>query len=124
MNFAKASYVILAFILFSALAGCGSDDAIPSTPNFVNLQSDSGDYIGGGQTYSYNQANAKMVVSATGGHISISIDGDQKWSGDFQCPSSLNQLQVGRYDNLQRYPNHDPIKGALTGPVKGVAVIH
>lgn len=119
MNIAKASFVIMVFILSAALAGCGSDGAVQSAPNFVNLQSDSGDYIGGGQTYTYDQTNAKMVVSATGGHISISIDGDQKWSGDFQVPSSLNQLQVGRYENLQRYPFHDPLKGGLNWSGEG-----
>lgn len=121
MNFPKASFMILAIIVIITLAGCGSDGSVQSAPNFVNLQSDSGDYIGAGQTYTYDQANAKMVVSATGGHLSISIDGDQKWSGDFQVPSSLNQLQIGRYDNLQRYPDHDPVKGGLNWSGEGRA---
>jgi hypothetical protein len=121
MKFEKASYLILAVILTIVLAGCGGGGggSVQPAANSVSLQSDSGDYIGGGQTYTYSQANAKMVVSATAGCLSISIDGDQKWSGDFQVPSTLNQLQVGRYDNLQRYPYHDPAKGGLNWSGQG-----
>jgi hypothetical protein len=119
MNLTRLLLLILAVLLTITLAGCGSDNSAQTAANFVNLQSDSGDYIGGGQTYTYNQANAKMVVSATGGYLSVRIDGDQTWSGDFQVPNSLNQLQVGRYDNLQRYPFNDPEKGGLNWSGEG-----
>src|SRR5438445_5718292 len=97
-----------------AAAACGSDKSgitgvggSPS-PNFVQLQSDPGDYIGGGQTYNYTQASAILTVTANGGHLSVSISGDQQWSGDFQSPSALTQLQPGTYSGLQRYPFNDP----------------
>ncbi|MDQ5987616.1 MAG: hypothetical protein CSYNP_03361 [Syntrophus sp. SKADARSKE-3] len=77
-------------------------------PNYINLQSDYGDYIGGGRTYNYTNSNAKIVVSANRGYLSISIDGDENWNGDFQCPSYLTQLQSGTYSNLQRYPIYKP----------------
>src|SRR5207244_4091416 len=58
-----------------AAAACGSDKSgitgvggSPS-PNFVQLQSDPGDYIGGGQTYNYTQASAILTVTANGGHL-------------------------------------------------------
>jgi hypothetical protein len=80
----------------------------------VHLESDVGDYIGGGQTYTYTQANATITVAASGGHLSIGIAGDQGWSGDFQMPSAVNQLEPGNYAGLQRYPFNDPAKGGLS----------
>lgn len=80
---------------------------------YAQLQSDPGDYIGGGQNYNYTQAAAVFTVTASGGHLSISVQGAQQWSGDFQLPDSLNQLVPGNYTDLQRYTFHDPAKGGL-----------
>ena len=77
-------------------------------PNYINLQSDYGDYIGGGQTYGYTNVNAQIIVSTTGGLLSVTINGDQQWWGDFHEPSSLTQLQPGTYSNLHRYPFYTP----------------
>jgi hypothetical protein len=82
------------------------------SPNFVRLASDAGDYIGAGETYDYSQANAVLTVTATGGHLSLTIRGDQWWYGDFATPSSITRLQTGQYD-AQRYPFNDPAKGGL-----------
>ncbi len=111
---------VLVLLAAAAAAGCGSDKSGPTgplghpSPNYVRLQSDAGDYIGGGQSYAYSQADAVITVAASGGHLSIGISGDQGWSGDFQMPSALNQLQPGNYTDLQRYPFHDPAKGGLS----------
>lgn len=83
-------------------------------PNYVSLQSDSGNYIGQGKTYNYTQANAGISVSVTGDHLSIIIDEDQEWWCDFQVPNSLSQLQTGYYGNLTRYPFNDPTLGDLS----------
>ncbi|MGA2553489.1 MAG: hypothetical protein ABSF20_01750, partial [Smithella sp.] len=82
-------------------------------PNYVSLQSDSGDYIGQGKMYNYTRANATITVSATTVHLSISIAGDEDWWGDFQVPNNLSQLQTGYYGNLTRYPFDDPTLGGL-----------
>lgn len=82
-------------------------------PNYVSLQSDSGDYIGQGKTYNYTRANAGISVSVTGDYLSIIIDGDDDWWGDFEVPNSLSQLQTGYYGNLTRYPFNDPTLGGL-----------
>ena len=86
----------------------------PATGNFVLLQSDPGDFIGAGQTFLYTQANAQLSVSASGGHLSVRVTGDQSWSGEFQVPISLSQLQPGTYDGLMRYPFHNPVTGGLS----------
>jgi hypothetical protein len=87
--------------------------------NSVSLQSDVGDYIGAGQSYNYARTNAQISVSAAGGHLSVSIHGDENWSGDFQVPNTLSQLQPGYYGGLQRYPFHDPVKGGLSWSGEG-----
>ena len=92
---------VLACLMGVAAASCGADKSgitgpgNPGPINDVRLESDVGDYIGGGQTYDYTQANATITVTAQGGHLSIGIAGDEGWSGDFQMPSALNQLQDG-----------------------------
>lgn len=99
-----------------ATASCGeiTEPSKPVAPNFVRLESDAGDYIGGGQAYNYTQADAIVAVSASGGRLSVSVRGDQDWSGEFQSPSGLSRVQPGKYTNLQRYPFHDPAAGGLT----------
>lgn len=94
---------IAAFILSGCLAG----------PNTVELQSDAGDYIGQGQHYKYTQADAVLAVSASGNRLSIQVSGDQKWDATFQAPSSFSRLEVGKYENLQRFPFNDATKGGL-----------
>ncbi len=89
----------------AAAVGCdksGTGPVNPPSPNYVHLQSDNGDYIGIGQTYNYTHADAVIRLTASGGHVSISIEGDQWWFGDFQSPSTLTRLQPGNYTNLQR----------------------
>jgi uncharacterized repeat protein (TIGR02543 family) len=87
-----------------------------SAASYVYLQSDSGDYIGSGLTYTYTTANAQITASATGDLLIINIDVNQvqTWQGDFQVPNSLSQLQSGLYSNLTRYPFNNPVLGGLS----------
>ncbi len=105
--------------LMSATSTPFTISALTSGQAYVQLQSDPGDYIGGGQNYTYTQAAAVIAVTATGGHLSISIHGAQQWSADFQVPDTLNQLQPGTYTGLQRYPFNDPAKGGLSWSGEG-----
>jgi hypothetical protein len=125
MRFVRRRDRVLLFLAAAAAAGCGGDDSgitdpeAPPSPNRIRLESDAGDYIGGGQSYTYSQANAIIDVTATGGRFSIVIDGDELWAGNFQAPSGVNQLQPGIYTNLQRYPFHDAAKGGLSWSGEG-----
>jgi hypothetical protein len=87
--------------------------ATPATGNYVYLQSDVGDYIGHGLTYTYTQATAVLSVTANAGHLSVAVDGNENWTSDFQTMNTLTQLQPGSYVGLQRYPFHDPALGGL-----------
>ncbi len=88
--------------------------ATPTSGNYVYLQSDSGDYIGGGAINTYTQANAVLTTTLSGTHLGIGINGNDSWSGDFQGMNSITQLQPGYYANLERYPFNNPVTGGLS----------
>jgi uncharacterized repeat protein (TIGR01451 family) len=94
--------------LWRAAAG-----ATPATGNYVYLQSDSGDYIGGGGTYAYTQADATLALNASGAHLGVTVSGNDNWSADFQGMDSISQLQPGYYPGLRRYPFNNPVMGGL-----------
>ena len=85
----------------------------PASTSYVFLQSDPGDYIGAGQAYLFTLADSLLRLTATGGHLAISIAGDTSWNGDFVEPSALSALTPGQYDGLTRYPFNDPAVGGL-----------
>jgi uncharacterized repeat protein (TIGR01451 family) len=94
--------------------------SVESTPpNSIQLQSDFGDYIGAGRSYQYSRSNAQLTVTATGGLLSVRVDGDENWSAEFQLPRTLAQFQPGSYANLSRYPFHDPAVGGLSWSGEG-----
>src|SRR5579859_5470273 len=43
----------------------------PGPGNYVYLKSDSGDYVGAGQTNLYTPGSAPITVAATGGHLFV-----------------------------------------------------
>jgi hypothetical protein len=85
----------------------------PDSGNYVLLQSMPGDFIGGGSTRLYTQANALLRVSLAGGALSVSVQGDQDWGGTVVPMSVLTTLQPGYYANLQRHPFHNPAVGGF-----------
>lgn len=95
----------------SAVCEITNDDVVP---NFVRLQSDSGDYIGQGASYEYTQANAVVSMTASGVHLAISISGDQGSKGDFQEPNSVSLLEPGTYTGVTRWPFNSAAVGGLS----------
>lgn len=79
----------------------------------IRLVSDSGDYIGGGRVYEYTKASTQITVTANGTKISVGVNGDQWWYGDFQLPSSQTSWQPGTYTGLTRYPFNSLANGGL-----------
>ena len=86
---------------------------IAAGQSFVHLLSDPGDWVGSGGSYDYTKADAQMTVNSVDGHLSLFIDGDENWNGDFQMPSGFARFEPGTYEGLQRYPSHDPLRGGL-----------
>ena len=87
--------------------------ATPATGSYVYLSSDAGDFVGAGASYLYTKASSVLSVSANGGRASISVTGDQNWTGNFQAMTNLAQLTPGYYSGLQRYGFANPAKGGL-----------
>jgi hypothetical protein len=85
----------------------------PATGNYVYIESMPGDYIGGGQRYTFTDATSTLRVTSAGAQATVWITGPSWWSGDFAGMSSLSRLQPGYYGNLQRYPFNNPAKGGL-----------
>jgi hypothetical protein len=86
----------------------------PASGTYAYLNSDQGDYIGGGQVDTYTSA---ITASVNGGVLSIGVAGD--WSGTFAVMNSINTLQVGYYPGLIRYPFNNPTKGGLSWSGQG-----
>jgi hypothetical protein len=118
------NYLLL--LAAAALVACGGGGA-PSAPaavalpvpapaptrTLVTLQSDAGDLIGQGKSYSYDMANADITVSATNNHLSVTVGGDQQWTADFQTGEGA-QLAPGMYSDLDAYvPSAGSAKAGL-----------
>lgn len=88
--------------------------AVPTSGNYVYLQSMPGDYIGGGATRTFTDANAELKITATGSRLDVNIRDTSWWSGEFQAMNTLAELRPGYYGDLQRYPFHNPVKGGLS----------
>lgn len=102
----------LALILGAvACAACG-DSTGPrvQTPNYVLLHSDAGDYVGDGQSWSYDQTNSTIAVSMVDGSTTIRIAGDEDWNAWIQPVGGRSRLEPGEYTEIPRYPSFDPAK--------------
>lgn len=118
----------LIFIAAAALVGCGGGGgggtAAPSGPpvvapppppsdqpptsNLVTLQSDAGDTIGQGKSYSYTSVDSAISVKGGSNHIVVTVDGDQQWSADFATGGTDTQLKPGMYSDLDAYVPSSP----------------
>jgi predicted small lipoprotein YifL len=89
-----------AFILALALAGCGGSGPEPAetappeqaAPNFVHLQSDPGDEIGQGRSYTYTSGTADIAVRVQDGRLAVRVGGSEAWAGEFP----LQDVQQGK----------------------------
>lgn len=84
--------------------------------NYVYLESTSGDYIGGGQTYLHTETNG-TTATVSGNSINVSVydrsSGDN-WNSEFVAMNTLSDLKPGYYGGLQRYPFHNAVKGGFS----------
>lgn len=95
-----------------------SPSSVPDSPTHVVLESGSGDWVGGGGTYTYTPETAHIVVTSHGDRITVSVDGDEWWNGTFAGPDG-DPLSESLYDDLTRHPFHDPAVGGLSWSGEG-----
>lgn len=82
--------------------------------SLVTLQSEIGDFIGGGRSYRYTAGNARLAVQASGGSLQLEVTGDERWRAEFVLPAGITQIQPGSYTGLKRPPFHDAAVGGLS----------
>ncbi len=86
----------------------------PVEGNAVYIHSDRDDPLGNGVEATYTPLDASMWSDSLGGYFSLHLRGERYWDGQFQAMSHLSRLRVGFYDDLRRYPFHNPARGGLT----------
>ena len=121
---ARRRLVVPVFLLGTAsVVACGSDSPtdpvrppVSPVPTFVRLESEPGDFVGGGQTYAYTQSNALIKVGETD-HLEFSVYGAELWVGDMII---FKPLRVGTSIDLPRcdYSYNVP-SFALSGGSRG-----
>jgi hypothetical protein len=72
--------------------------AAGSPTSYLKAVSSTGDFIGQGKTYLYEEKD--LQVKATGNRVSVKVDG---WNIEFAAPRG-GTLAVGDYPNAKRYP--------------------
>lgn len=86
-------------------------DAVPSSGNYIYLESDAGDYIGLGSKYTYTDTN-NFSISSTVGKLNIvvpNLSGALGWTGDFRPMVSVTSVVKGYYPNAQRAAFKSPV---------------
>jgi hypothetical protein len=88
---------------------------IPATGNYVILSPVGQDYslFSPESTYTANNALLQGISSRPAG-FTINIIGNENFTGEIQMPLHLSAIEVGIYQDLRRYPFHNPVIGGLT----------
>jgi len=101
---------LLVMVMVVGVGGCDrspTDGPELITRTFLKYESDSGDWIGQGGSAYYTLSSGDWHIDNHGpGHISIRIwGGDFWWSLNLAAPDG-QQLKVGTYEGVARWPFH------------------
>lgn len=96
-----------------APTGLWSATDMPPSGNALVLAGEPGEFVSGGQRYKYTSQNAKLTVSNAGSTLSVQIQGDEQWSGNFSPMAPATRLERGYYGQLMRHPFHNPARGGM-----------
>lgn len=92
--------------------------AVPTSGNYVFLQSDAGDFIGSVPATITRTPTLPVTVRASGNKLTIEVaggaNGGYLWRGDFVAMTSINQIQPGFYDRLMTSTIFNPARGAFS----------
>ncbi|WP_310386903.1 hypothetical protein [Roseateles sp.] len=89
------------------------------TGSYLLLESETGDFVGQGRKYAYNLSNARMTLTAKGRNLRFSIQGDERWSGQFDLPGAGTTVSVGRHEGLRAFNLVEAIKGGISWSGEG-----
>lgn len=80
------------------------------TSTSITLQSDSGDWIGQGQSYGYDPTTALIDATVSpAGRLTLLVRGNQQWTADLVPPAGSSTFRTGRYEGL-------PTTGTASAP--------
>jgi len=112
----RLTLVLLGFLLaFSAAVLAPLASAAPALEGSLSMTSDEGDYVGQGQTWSYDSSAGDVFgVTTTAGTVEGSVQAANGawWHMRFAAPQG-ETLATGTYDGATRYPFQDPSAPAL-----------
>src|SRR5919198_3979000 len=100
----------------TAFALPAAADVVPATSGSLTMTSDPGDYIGGGQSWSYAMppdSFASQILYRNGVEVIVNGANGDWWYLDFGAPNGA-QLTPGTYDNAARWPFQDPSQPGLS----------
>ena len=85
---------------------------VPTSGNYVYLESAPGEYVGAGRAYLYTPATAELNVTSGGGDLEVRVNGDEMWEGTFDTMDTVTDIEPGYYPGLELVPGN-PAKGCL-----------
>lgn len=95
--------------------------AVPAAGDYLYLESDAGDSVGGGRTRLYTADNATLLGAPYGSSLHLDVQGDMRWVGEFHTMNSLATLEKGHYPSVGAPPGHDAALGGLAWRADGRA---
>jgi hypothetical protein len=97
-------------VALMCLISCAAFASNPAT--YLSLNSQPGDYVGGGGTYKFTPADGTFSVTNSSSTVNITFntsDFSQFWSLDFGSPQSM-KFARGQYVDAQRTPFRSPTR--------------
>jgi hypothetical protein len=86
--------------------------SVPTTGNYVYMESQPGNYVGQGQTYLYTPSTATVTQIVAGNNLHLDVAGANRWSGNLRPMYSASNLLPGYYEvNDASYYN--PVRGDM-----------
>ncbi len=86
---------------------------VPTAGSYVYLLHWPAGNAAAAKQYLYTQVSSVLAIGSMAGRLSVTVKGDESWFGEMQLPAAASVLSPSTYDNLQRYPDHDPARGGL-----------
>ncbi|MGZ5199297.1 MAG: DUF4214 domain-containing protein [Telluria sp.] len=89
--------------------------SVPSAGNYVYLEGEAGDLLGGGKQSLYTSANSTIGVRSFGNYAEVGVAGPTSsyFSGTAAPMYNLGHLAPGYYPGVLRYPFNNPAKGGM-----------
>ena len=92
---------------------------VPATATSITLNSEPGDFVGGGITQTFTPIDGVFSTATGTGHVHIGFQGNDFWSFDFASASGAT-IVPGAYEGALRYPFNDGSNGLdISGAGRG-----